>query len=442
MDDALQVYLKGTAIGQITPDPANRRRVRFEVAASYDGAANMLSEGFSLLPGGKVDNALVSRFLGGYLPEGKNRTALASRIPGLNETDLYSMLRHYGVTTAGALSVRASRPDEDLTPAYRALDKRAFTSKLAKAVQDHDLGNEPGSGRSALPGFQPKVLLARFDGQWFQPLRSAHSTHIVKPAPVHRPALIADEFYSHELTRSMNLSQFTSELVEVNGVQHLAIERYDRIIHGYGEVEAIHQEDAAQAIGLDWVDANAKFQDDQLAGRRDRPSARRIAEIFGSSERPETVERWLSYLMFTVLVGNHDGHAKNVSIMHGAHGTDIADLYDAVPILHINDDPARAKSGRVKDTLSLAVGGEFSHHAVTLEHFLAEVDSWGVISARRTALVIANTLERFAVALVTTTVPPGATSNLRDRLGYNFDRLSNGKSIGKPKLPIQAWLAR
>lgn len=442
MTDALQVHLGGIQIAQITPDLANRRRVHFDVATNYVGAANALSEGFSLLPGGRVDNALVSRFLGGYLPEGQNRTALAARIPGLDETDLYAMLQNYGVTTAGALSVQSSSSRDDLTPGYRALDKRSFTKKLAQAVSDHDLGNEPGSGRSALPGFQPKVLLARFDGQWYQPLRSAHSTHIVKPTPLHRPALIADEFYSHELTRFMQHSRFSSELVNLNGSQYLAIERYDRIIHGFGEVETIHQEDAAQAIGLDWVDANAKFQDDQLPNRRDRPNARRISEIFGSSERPETVERWLSYLIFTVLVGNHDGHAKNVSIIHGPHGTDIADQYDAVPVLHINDDPIRARSARIKDTLSLAIGGEFSHHAVMLEHFQSEAESWGVMSSRRAAVIVADTLERFALALASTTVPPGSTPKLRDRLGYNFDRITNGKSVGRPKLPLPEWVRR
>lgn len=56
-----------------------------------------------------------------------------------------------------------------------------------------------------LPGFQPKLLLARFD----------------------------------------------SELISIGQTAFLAIERFDRVVDGTG-VSLIHQEDAAQALGLGW----------------------------------------------------------------------------------------------------------------------------------------------------------------------------------------------
>lgn len=436
--ESLNVYLHDDLIGTVAADPRDIRRVTFRTASEFTGAPMGLTEAFSLFPGSEVDGTRASRFLGGYLPEGQNRGQLAARIPRLSPTDLFGMLKHYGVTMAGAVSVRTDDPADDISPDYRVLSSRDLKQKLQKAVREHDLGSEPGSGRSAIAGFQPKILLAKFDGEWFQPLHSAHSTHIVKPAPAHRPVTIADEFYSHELARSMGLTKFDSELTTVNGLQYLAIERYDRKVRGYGDVENFHQEDAAQALALDWVESKAKFQDPDSPARADRPSAARVAELAGTLGQADGAEIWLQYLIYAVLVGNHDAHAKNVSVVHDGAKSSLADLYDAVPILHINDDPDRKAADRIRDELALAIGGEFSHHAVTREHFQAEAEGWGALASRRIRAVIDRTFESFGNALDSVKPPSESTPKLKDRLGYNLDRLAAGQSIGRPKLPIPA----
>ena len=53
--------------------------------------------------------------------------------------------------------------------------------------------------------------------------------------------------------------------------------------------------------------------------------------------------------------------------------------------------------------------------------------------------VIDETLGVFGRALETTPVPQNASPALKDRLGYNLDRIAAGRSIGKPKLPLQTW---
>lgn len=439
MVDALNVYLHDTLVGRLTPDRLNRKRIQFEVDEDYVGPANALSEAISLIKGRVTDKETASQFFGGFLPEGPNRTALATRVPGLNADNLFGILSNYGLTMAGAVSVRSDDPREDVTAAYRELNPRELRKKLQKAVKDHDLGSEPESGRSAIAGFQPKVLLARFEGQWYQPLFSAHSTHIVKPAPAHRPVTISDEFYSHEISRHMGLASFGSELVELNGLRYLAIERYDRRVRGFGEVDVFHQEDAAQILGLDWTDTHAKFQDPEHVGRRDRPTAARIAEIAGTLTVPDGTEIWLKYLIYTVLIGNHDSHAKNVSIVHDGDESRLADLYDAVPILHINDEPDRAKEDRITDQMALAVNGEFSHHSISRAHIEAEATSWGAIAMRRIATLIDETFDQFAYALDAVLLPESSTPHLKDRLGHNLERLSSGLTIQRLKTAVAPW---
>lgn len=438
-EQILNVYLLEQLVGTITRHSQDISRIQFDTAPGYSGPSTALSEGFALIPGRKLPSEHVSNFFGGFLPEGPNRDALAKKAR-VGANDLFAMLERYGMTMTGALSIRQNAPNVLAGSGYRPLEDRELHAKIKKAAEEYDLGNEPDSGRSTIPGFQPKLMLARFGGVWFQPLKGAHSTHIIKPSSKLRPHTIYDEFFSQQLSRHMGLSSFQSELVPMGHNTHfLAIERYDRKIVPGDEVVAIHQEDAAQVLGLDWVDSGAKFQDPQAPQLKSRPSAAKIADLFGTIGDGNDLETWLQHLLFNVLVGNHDGHAKNVSVIHEGADSRIADLYDAVPILHINDDPNRINSAKIEDSLSLSIGGEFGHHSITLDHFKAEVKSWGAMSPRQTQKVIAVTLERFSLALKATAEVPGGSKNLKDRLGYNLDRIAAGKSIGKPKMPLATW---
>lgn len=431
MVDQLHAYLHDKRIGTIRRANSSRT-IRFDVVPDYEGPFSALSEGVALIPGRKLDAQPISNFLGGYLPEGRHREHLASK-RGLDSDDLFGMLQNYGLTMAGALSVRTDDPSDDTTPSYRPLTNTELKKKAQKAVRDFDLGNEPDSGRSTLPGFQPKLLLANFEGEWFQPLCLAHSTHIVKPELERRPSAIHDEFYSHELSRHMGLSSFTSEIIRPKGMALLAIERFDRQVLTGNTVAMIHQEDAAQVLGLDWIASHAKFQDPLSPGRADRPAAARIAEIFGSIGTGGDVGRWLRYVVFSILVGNHDGHAKNVSLIHEGDNSHIADLYDAVPILHINDDPARVGSAKINDELALAINGVFAHHKIARSDIAAEAASWGTLSSRQISEILDDSFDGFSRALDNVAAPHSISAQLTPRLRHNLDRLSGGKKIGKPK---------
>ena len=437
MREALDVYLHQQKLGIVTRSRTGFGRIVFTVDTRYLGEPDALTEGFALTPGVTIDSADATNFFGGYAPEGLHRTSLATKAR-IDEKDLFGFLKRYGLTMAGALSFYGADDTPNEPARYRDLSDGELVRKLEKAQRDHDLGNEPDSGRSMLPGFQPKLLIARIDGQWKQPLRGAHSTHILKPSPARRPATIYDEFYSHQLTRHMGLSTFPSELVSYAGKTFLSIERYDRLVHG-DEVHPIHQEDAAQALRLDWIDSTAKFQNQERPNAANRPTAARIAEIFGSFGDGSDVALWLSFLIYSVLVGNHGAHAKNVSIIHDSDGPRIADLYDAVPILQINDAPSMVGSQKLNDKMSLAIGQQFDHHSITLDHFRHEAATWGALSENTVDDIIQATLTRFTLALDAVDEVPGASPKLRDRLGYNIDRIASENAIGKPKLPIKPW---
>ena len=106
--------------------------------------------------------------------------------------------------------------------------------------------------RSTLPGCQPKVLVAQIDGQWANPRGRAHATWILQPQIPARPHRFHDEHCGHLPSRHVGLSAYRSAIRKAGRATYLAIERFDRELVD-GHVQLRHQEDLAQATGLDWT---------------------------------------------------------------------------------------------------------------------------------------------------------------------------------------------
>jgi HipA-like C-terminal domain len=262
------------------------------------------------------------------------------------------MLREFGSSIAGAVTVGDPEMARQTQPRYELISDGEIIQRLRRAASDGDLGSDDQS-RSMLAGYQPKLLLARFGDQWYLPRGRAHSTHILKPRLPGRPDGLAREHYGHALAAELGLAHYRTELVGKGARQYLVIERYDRAVHGE-TVTLIHQEDSAQALGLDWVDDHSKFQNPDAPRDSRRPSAYRIAELLGSLQgegRP--VADFLRRLTFTVLLGDNDAHAKNLAILHLPGRSVLADVYDTAPNLF--------QEGRIDYNLALAVDGSFDH---------------------------------------------------------------------------------
>lgn len=426
MSDVLAVFLHDDFIGEVAPYRLGRRsdkhRVLFRWEEEFAPGPVTLTESFASLPGTTPDATLVSNFFGGYVPDGNQREAMA-RQRGIDPQNLFELLQEFGGSIGGAITFRA--PDESgYVPRYDAIDEATVARRLRQAVEQHDLGIQDDS-RSMIPGYQPKLLLASFDDRWHEPHGRAHSTHILKPKLESRPFTIYNEFYSHELSRHMGLSRFASSLERVGQVEFLAIERFDRFVTD-GAVTLAHQEDFAQALGLDWRDSEAKFQDSGWPNNPAKPSALRIAELTGSlPDATEVTTDWLRQLTFHVLVGNNDGHAKNVALLHDARGTRLSELYDAVPNFH--------QPGRISWDMAMAVNGAFDHRSMSVERLIREATSWGVLSGSRIESTIAATIQGFTDAQTAVDLPTGLEPGVAERLQWNADRLARGDEIGRPK---------
>jgi serine/threonine-protein kinase HipA len=420
MADRLEVRLHDQPVGWIARS-SRRERIEFEWVGGYTPGPVTLTESFGSVRS-KAPTASASSFFGGYALEGRQRERLTQRRGIRDPTDLYAMLREFGSSIAGAVTIADPDAVSRTEPRYEPIGEREIIQRLRRAASDGDLGSDDQS-RSMLAGYQPKLLLARFGDQWYLPRGRAHSTHILKPRLSGRPDGLAREYYGHALATELELARYRTELVG-NGVrQYLVIERYDRVVDGE-TVTLVHQEDAAQALGLDWVDEHAKFQNPDAPRAAHRPTAYRIAELLGSLQgEGHPVADFLRRLTFTVLLGDNDAHAKNVGILHLPGRSMLADVYDAVPNLFQQD--------RINYDLALAIDRSFDHRCISAGHLIREAERWYALGAGEAERIVAATLADFATALDHVGVPQGVPAAATAQLAWNVERLQSGAEIGE-----------
>jgi serine/threonine-protein kinase HipA len=316
--------------------------------------------------------ARVRAWVNGLLPEGSVRRYLAGRA-GVEGTDVFGLVTAYGRDPAGALVFQdpvlpaPSARGGTLTAATETELGAALRSVLARTAP-RIVG--VGVGVGSLAGVQPKLTMARSDGGWFWCADGAVSTHLLKPVsdtPEGR-AHIAGEAASLIIAAAVGLDAARAEVSEFDGVPTLVVRRYDRLDTSDG-VERLHQEDTAQALGLNTDEPERKFQ----FGRA-LPSLKVIAELLRGGRGD--VLALLSFATLTVLLRNVDAHAKNVSLLHPSTGrVSLAPVYDAAPFLQA---PPQA---------AMDVNGVTDIDLITLADLATEGASWGVSRATARARV-------------------------------------------------------
>lgn len=271
-------------------------------------------------------------FLDGLLPEGNTRNALAAQRDIL-PSDTWALLASFGRDVAGALVIRDPEADLGQRPPhvvdYDSLDDLSST---ILALPQHPLGVLDDSELS-LAGLQDKVLLVATDSStgWGRPAHGFPSTHILKPDSLSHPGAVVREAEALHLARASGLTSIDPRLVEISGRPCLIVDRYDRAT-GRGQPRRIHQEDLLQAVGTHPADnrGRVKYQDHGGPGFRD--AARLLLDR--AADPDEQVRLLAGAMVFTVLIGNSDAHAKNLSLVLDPPGNvELAPLYDTVPTM-------------------------------------------------------------------------------------------------------------
>ena len=390
---ALDVWLYGRRAGRLEQDGG---QLRFGYADDYraDGGPPLSC---SLPTAGGPYEREAEAFFANLLPDGEVRTLIARRL-GVSAGNDFGLLSAIGGDCAGAVTLLApgapsdefdTPGDEDPSvagPSVRWLDE----AQLAEALDElprRPLLADPDEGiRLSLAGAQDKLPVVVEGDRIGIPLGRTPSTHIVKTPIAHFDDTVANEAFCLELAGVLGLSAATAEVRAAAGRDFLLVERYDRRREVGGRVERIHQEDFCQALA---IPPQLKYESEGGPG---------LADCFGllrrvSGERAADVIGLLDAVTLNFLIGNHDAHGKNFSLLHDGRSIALAPLYDLV---------ATAVYPGLDRKLAMSIGGEYRPDYVRRRHVerFAAAAGLGAAAARRRMLALAARAPAAAAELV------------------------------------------
>lgn len=357
MAHELNVWLLGELAGQLS---LRNGRLCFAYAPNWLAQPNAIALSQSLpLRAGAFDDIEARPFFAGLLPEGQMRRLIAQHFHISRQND-FALLDRIGGECAGAVSFL---PLGQNLPMATGADDVDWLSDSELATILEELPRRPmlaGSDglRLSLAGAQDKLPVVVDDMHHAQPriglpCNGTPSSHILKPAIHAAEDSVLNEGFCMLLAQTMGLRPAQVRIHSILGRTFLLVERYDRRVEEGGESIRLHQEDFCQALG---VVPELKYQNE---GGPD------LAQCFGllrSVTRPNApqVLRMLDAVIFNALIGNHDAHAKNFSLLYGQQAGVLAPFYDLL---------STAVYPRLTDRMAMKIGGKYKFDELRSGHW-------------------------------------------------------------------------
>ncbi|MDB5524671.1 MAG: HipA protein [Rhizobium sp.] len=273
------------------------------------------------LSGEPFGSSRVVPWLANLLPEA-HLTELGLQLK-VSPQDVVGMLMRLGRDTAGAFSFGEARRSGNN---FRIVPDGAALERIIEELPERPfLVGEHGVSMS-LAGVQDKLPVYMANGEKIAiPIDGTPSTHILKPDIRRLAGSVQNEAFCMTLARLCGLAVADVTTGRVGKRSYLLVTRYDRVSDQLGIVRRVHQEDFCQLLGLL---PSAKYERSGLGAARGANLTamfRALANLVSPAERLALLDG----VIFNVLIGNSDSHAKNYSVVVGAGGTArLAPLYD------------------------------------------------------------------------------------------------------------------
>ena len=352
----LDVYFHRDLIGHLTQDDDGHMTFTYAETWVESSAARPLSQSLPIRKE-RFTQRECRGFFSGILPEQSQRE-LAARNLNISPGNDFAMLEKIGGECAGAVTfMPGGQPLPDGTGRYRDLSDEDLVLVL-KTLPRRPLLAGDEDVRLSLAGAQSKIAVKVSGNQLSIPLDNAPSTHILKPAHERFGGVPFNEVLCLRLASAVGIPAAPAETRTIQGMDYALIERYDRTATETRDglkYQRLHQEDFCQALG---IISEHKYQNEG------GPSLKQCFELLRavSSAPVIDLQRLLDAAIFNYLIGNHDAHGKNFSLLYGREQGDIrlAPLYDLVCTLYY---PELSKK------MAMKIGGEYSFDKITSRNF-------------------------------------------------------------------------
>lgn len=261
-------------------------------------------------------------FFRNLLPEGAALAAVAKRLE-VKSSSYLKVLNALGSECIGALVLDGDDDTEEHAYGYVLLSREEVAGAFEAGAEGVAKFQE--ESKLSLAGAQSKMGLyvnrsSEADPQYYLPLGGAASTHIVKASNRRFEQLSENEHYCIRLSGAAGLN-VPCCFVDVVGEQVLfVVERFDRAVSrdvnrradgGPGRVQRLHQEDFCQLLGLL---PERKYESGSNC------YAKRVRDVLydRSSDPVHDIEALARFLIVNAVLGNCDGHLKNLTVLRGA----------------------------------------------------------------------------------------------------------------------------
>lgn len=316
----------------------------FQYATSYLDARNVPISLSLPLRAKPFSSTEMRPYFDGLLPEGASREAIAAKL-GAPQDDYLALLGVVGLDCIGDVIVQPADEQRSANPpdgrnavgpcvagsipwdsgSYQSLTLSDICSATASLPA---LAKRSEESRLSLAGTQGKIGLAHLPGKameegWFAPVGGAASTHIVKTNSLSR--ITEFEVVCMGAASRCGVDVPNAGVLPTSRPLYW-IERFDRIAYVEQEileVERLHQEDCAQALG---ISSSAKYS--ELDGGTYAGLTRLLRTA--SADPLHDTEQLARIAVFNYLIGNCDNHLKNLSLIYRGHALRLAPAYDLV----------------------------------------------------------------------------------------------------------------
>jgi serine/threonine-protein kinase HipA len=324
-------------------------------------------------------------FFSGLLPEGGLRQLIAQRFKISAQND-FALLNAIGGECAGAVSFFSVGHPPGPIDAARVdwLNADRLRVLLDELPRKPMLAGEEGL-RLSLAGAQDKLPIV-FDGARIGlPKGDQPSTHILKPAIRYVQSSVLNEAFCLRLARELEIPSAESEIFLVDDQPVLLVHRYDRSLEPDGSLRRLHQEDFCQALA---VPPALKYQS------HSGPSITDCFHLLRDQTRPSALNvlRLLDAVIFNALIGNHDAHAKNFSLLYQRGVPKLAPLYDLL---------STAVYADLTSKMAMKIGSKYRFEDVQARHWdqFAQEAGLSVAQTRKRIVQLAEAMPMTAKTL-------------------------------------------
>ncbi|MFG5120474.1 type II toxin-antitoxin system HipA family toxin [Methylorubrum sp. POS3] len=345
---------------------------------------------------------------------------------GLERNDVVGILYHLGADCPGAISCLPAGSGPLKVPGLLREDYEPLSvtilSEIVNRLADRDPLPTVLRDPSPIAGVQRKIAITVLpNGQYALPKegRQVPTTHILKVPRRNQAREARLEFALALMAARCGMPTAIPEVVEIDGVTGILIERFDRFIDQDGYIHRLHQEDFAQALGLP---ATMKYE---KYGSADRCyKSKNISRLLSKTSDPiVSTFLFIRSAIFNLVVGNTDNHAKNYALLYtGGRSPSLAPFYDMVP----------TKLDRtVSHELSFSIGKAKLFEEINKEDVEIFLGEFGLSGARLKRFLQSEVVDLLNnIDILSENLIRGGLKELHDLIGGNLMRINEVMQLG------------